>query len=302
MPTTYSPLRYPGGKTQLAPLVIEVLRTNGLFYGTYAEPFAGGAGIAWKLLLDNYVSYVYINDADPAIYALWHCVLRRTDAFCEKILRTEVTMEEWHRQRAVQAQRSATLFDLGFSTFFLNRTNRSGIIKGGVIGGKQQSGQYSIDCRYAKDSLVKKIQRIALYRDQVSLHKLDAAAFIEHVLPTLPLQSLINLDPPYYAKGPELYSNHYSHQDHAALARFVRKIKQPWMVTYDNVPEIRSLYAQYRLFTQQLKYSAQVKKVGTELLILDPRLKVPNSLRASTRQKAQGGNTKDLAREAREGL
>lgn len=45
------------------------MRANDLFYGTYVEPFAGGAGIAWKLLLENYMSEIIINDIDPSVYA-----------------------------------------------------------------------------------------------------------------------------------------------------------------------------------------------------------------------------------------
>lgn len=139
MPVNNSPLRYPGGKSQLAPFVIELLRANNLFGGVYVEPFAGGAGIAWKLLFDGYASEVWINDVDPAIHSFWHCVLIHTDELCAKIESTDVTIEEWHRQRRLQESAYAQSLELGFSTLFLNRTNRSGILKAGVIGGLAQA-------------------------------------------------------------------------------------------------------------------------------------------------------------------
>lgn len=275
MPVTDSPLRYPGGKTQLAPFVIELMRANDLFYGGYAEPFAGGCGIAWKLLLNNFVSHIYINDIDRSIYAFWASVLRQPDAFCERIEKTRVTMREWHRQREVQGDAAARILDLGFSTFFLNRTNRSGILSGGVIGGFSQDGEYRLDCRFNKRDLIAKIQRIALHRKQVTLKRLDGERFVRDELPKLARNVLCNIDPPYYKRGPELYCSFYRHEDHVRLARAVGKIKQPWLVTYDDVPEIREMYRRYPLLTKSLNYSAQEKRVGFELVVIDPRLVVP---------------------------
>jgi DNA adenine methylase len=279
MGNSISPLRYPGGKSQLTPLVIELLRRNDLFYGHYVEPCAGGAGIAWRLLLEDYVAEVHINDLDPAIYSFWYCVLNETEALCERIDRVKVTMAQWYRQRKVQADRSASKLDLGFSTFFLNRTNRSGIINGGVIGGYDQEGDYPIDCRFDKEKLIPKIQRIAARADRVTLHRRDAAVFLQTVVAHLPARTLVNLDPPYYVKGPELYRNHYTPKHHAKLAAAVDGIgQQRWMVTYDDTPQTRQLYEHYPLYQLSLTYYAQLKRKGAEILALDPRLSAPEGL------------------------
>lgn len=280
MPVTDTPLRYPGGKSQLIPFVIEVLRGNDMFLGEYAEPFAGGAGIAMHLLLNDYVSRIYLNDFDPSIYALWHSILHDTDAFCDRVERTDVNIEEWHRQRATYFNPSpASLLDTGFATLFLNRTNRSGIIKAGVIGGLKQEGTYKLDCRFNRQDLVRKIRRIAAYREQIELTCLDAEDFVRNIVPTTSEDTLVNLDPPYFDKGPELYTNFYRPEDHASLASEVGKMKRPWMVTYDDTPEIRALYAQYPRYSTSLNYSVQIKRIGTELLVLDPWLTAPESIR-----------------------
>lgn len=277
MPVTDTPLRYPGGKSQLAPFVVEVLRANDLMDGVYVEPFAGGAGIAWTLLLSGYMSEVWINDFDPAIHAFWHAVLNDTDALCSRIASTAVSIAEWHQQRAVQTQSSATLLDLGFSTLFLNRTNRSGILKGGVIGGLRQESAYPLDCRFNKADIIAKIRRIALYRDQVRLTRLDAESFIRGKMRRLPRHTLVNVDPPYYRRGPELYCSFYNHDNHASLARAVRGIKLPWMLTYDDTPEIRAMYDGLPMQHNELTYSAQVKRSAVELLVLAPALQWPMS-------------------------
>ena len=275
MPVTDTPLRYPGGKSQLAPFVVEVLRANNLFYGSYVEPFAGGCGIAWTLLLNRYVTEVHINDIDRSIYAFWSAVLRDTDALCERIRSTPVTIEEWHRQKEVQAASRPKRLDLGFSTLFLNRTNRSGILKGGVMGGHKQDGDSRLDCRFNRDGLIAKIERISRHKNNIHLHCMDAEKFITDELADVGRDALVNIDPPYYRAGPELYTRYYDHDDHVSLARAVGRIKQRWMVTYDDSEEIRRIYKKFPTYTQELMYFAQVKRIGTELLILDPKLKLP---------------------------
>ena len=274
MPITNTPLRYPGGKSQLTPLVLDVLRHNDLFYGEYAEPFAGGAGIACSLLLNGYVSRIHINDLDPAIHAFWWLVVNETERLARLVANTAVTIEEWHRQRAVQESSDADPLELGFSTFFLNRTNRSGIINGGVIGGLQQKGTYPIDCRFHKANLLKKIERLALHAEQINVTNLDGLEFLKRFNRKPKVKTLLNIDPPYYVQGPELYKAWFTAEDHAALAKAVSKLKAFWMVTYDSTPETRQLYDRYPSFSNSLRYTAQVKRSGVELLVMDPRLKL----------------------------
>lgn len=278
MPTTDTPLRYPGGKTQMTPLVLQIMQANDLMHCIYCEPFAGGAGIACKLLLAGAVSEVYINDIDPAIHAFWYSVLHHSDDLCQLISDTPVTMEQWHKQRAVLLQPPTSILRLGFATLFLNRTNRSGILKGGVIGGYEQKSDYPLDCRFHRRNLIHKVQRLALYKDQITLSCQDARLYLRGTAAKLPAHSLVNIDPPYFNMGPELYTSFYTAKDHTALARTVRALKVPWLLTYDDRAEICDLYAGMPSTRKSLYYTAQVKKVGVELLVVSPALKQPVSL------------------------
>ncbi|MCC8559106.1 DNA adenine methylase [Xanthomonas vesicatoria] len=278
MPVTNSPLRYPGGKTQLAPFVIDLARANNLYGGVYAEPFAGGAGIAWRLLLNGDMTEVWLNDIDPALYAFWNTVVHAPDPLCERILRTNVTMEQWRREKAALQDPNASQLDLAFATLFLNRTNRSGILKGGVIGGKNQQGSYKLDCRFNKDDLIHKIQRIHIYREVIKVTRLDAEVCLRKWVKELPKRGLINIDPPYYAQGRDLYLSFYNPEDHSRLAKLVRSIKRPWMLTYDDVPQIENLYSGLPTYRKGLTYYAQVKRRASELLVLAPQLKPPTGL------------------------
>jgi DNA adenine methylase len=274
-----SPLRYPGGKSRLLDLTALVLRLNDLERGHYAEPYAGGCGLALSLLYGGYVADIHINDIDPAIWAFWHSVLNQTEALLSLVNSVPVTVDEWHKQRAVYlAQDERDTVALGFATFFLNRTNRSGIIKeGGIIGGLAQEGKYKIDCRFNREDLSRRIGRIRKYRDRIQLTKLDAIEFFTHSEQNLPSRSLLFIDPPYFKNGSELYANYYLPGDHAVLSERINALNRPWIVTYDDVSEIRTLYKTKRQFCFDINYSLHEKRVGVELLIASKGIKMPSS-------------------------
>lgn len=280
MAQAISPLRYPGGKGCLLKLTADILERNNIDRGHYAEPFAGGCGLALALLYGGYVSEIHINDLDPAVHAFWYSVLFETEEFILLIEKSNLTIDEWHKQRNIhRAQNASDPLALGFSTFYLNRTNRSGIIKGGgVIGGFDQTGNYKMDCRFNKEDLVRRIRRMRRYQDRIHLSNLDAIPFIRQCN-SLPDRSMLFIDPPYYKKGPGLYTSFYKPGDHAILAATVLEASVPWVVTYDDTPEIRYIYRMRRQFSFDVNYTLQEKRVGTELLIASKGLRLPSETR-----------------------
>lgn len=273
-----SPLRYPGGKRKLSTYVKSIIEENGLCDGNYIEVYAGGAAVALDLLLQEYVRHIYINDISKSIYAFWHCVLDETDALCKLITDTPLNLDIWKKQKDIQENPvNYDILDLGFSTFFLNRTNRSGIITAGIIGGKNQDGKWKLDARYMKKDLIKRIELIARYRKRISLYNLDAVEFLNNIFPGLPDKSLTYLDPPYYIKGKDLYENYYEHNDHKKLSEVVikRMKKQKWMISYDNIPQVYEFYKDYRHITYQLNYTAQIRYYGSEVIFFSHNLKIP---------------------------
>lgn len=262
-------------------LVAQILRLNRLERAHYAEPYAGGAGLALSLLFGGHISEVHLNDVDRSVWAFWYSVLNDTDALVRRIETSPVDMPEWHRQREVYLHPED--FDdlsLGFATFFLNRTNRSGIIKGaGVIGGLNQTGNYKIDCRFNKSDLVRRIRRIAKYHSRIHLYRSDALDFIDDMDDVLPARSFLCIDPPYFNKGSSLYTSFYNPADHLAVSQAVLGLDRPWVLTYDNTPEISHLYKVRRQFSFDVNYSVQTKRIGTELLVASKGLKLPREVR-----------------------
>ncbi|MDD5435883.1 MAG: DNA adenine methylase [Nitrospira sp.] len=273
-----SPLRYPGGKGKLAPFVMFLIEKNGLLDGEYVEPYAGGAAIAFSLLFHEYVTDVHINDINEFIFSFWHSVLNETDELCRLIQDTPVNMKTWETQRAIQSTPlKHTKLECGFSTFFMNRTTRSGILEGGVIGGKNQDGVWKLDARYNKRDLISRIKKIACYANRIHLYNMDAVEFMNSIMPNLSKKTLVYLDPPYYAKGKDLYVNFYKPEDHSEIASMMsRQNKHKWIVSYDNVPAIADLYKNNRSITYSLNYSAANRYAGSEIMIFSDNSFVPD--------------------------
>lgn len=263
----HTPLRYPGGKGRFAPFVKDLMEANNLS-GDYLEPYAGGSGVALDLLFSGYCKNIHINDIDIAVFNFWKAVTENTECFLQLVNDTDVTIDEWYKQKDILARpENHSQLEHGFATFFLNRTNRSGILKGGVIGGKNQDGNYKLDARYHKGNLSKRIEKIGKFKDQIKVYNFDALELLEQVDSLLPSESLIYLDPPYYVKGQGLYRNFYVHDDHVKIRKALDLVKSKWIVSYDNCPEIKSIYEGYNQIDYALNYSAYYKTKGSEVMI-----------------------------------
>ena len=272
----YTPLRYPGGKRRLFGVVARLLEENGLNGVQYAEPYAGGAAVGLSLLFEEYASVIHLNDLSRPIFAFWYSVLHSTDELCERVERAAVTMEEWHRQRAVlESGEAADLTDLGFATLFLNRTNRSGIIAGGVIGGKMQRGAWTITARFNKPEIIQRIKKIGRYRTRIFLSQMDAVDFVQQKLSSLGSDSFAFLDPPYIANGKGLYLNDYTAESHVELAAAVAKLQVPWICTYDRAAIDLGLYGSHRRIEYDLPYMAQGRHRGGEVMFLSHDISLP---------------------------
>ena len=265
----YSPLRYPGGKGKLSLFMEYMIDRLGHRGGTYIEPFAGGAGIAVELLLKNVVNRIVINDYDKGVWSFWKAILTETDRFVEQVRTVPLTIDEWYRQHKICVnQNDKYSFELGFATFYMNRTNRSGIIKGGVIGGLEQAGNWTMDVRFNREDLINRIQNIASRKKDIKLYNKDISSFITNYVPLYEDNAFIYFDPPYYKKGKQLYMNYFSHEDHVRIESAIRQhINCDWIITYDDVKEIEEIYKDYQLYLYDLNYSVSAKCKASELMI-----------------------------------
>lgn len=273
-----SPLRYPGGKAKLYDKVRPIVCANRVGNRqVYLEPFAGGAGLALELLFHNDVDSIVINDLDYNIYCFWNSCLNHTDELCELIVTCRINMETWDAQKEIYRLPSVhSTLEVGFATFFLNRCNVSGVLRGGPIGGRAQKGNYLLDARFNREALVGRIRDISQRRDSIDLYNMDATEFMLTVLQDYPHENtFLNIDPPYVRKGPLLYENSFKESDHIALANVIQMLRHPWIVTYDACDLIENLYSDYRKEMVSLHYSVGQEKTGTEFLIYSNAINLP---------------------------
>ncbi|MEJ7694974.1 DNA adenine methylase [Daejeonella sp.] len=280
MATSKTPLRYPGGKQRLAPFVYEILQVNDLVGGHYVEPYAGGAGAALELLLSRQVSAIHLNDSSLPIFSFWRSVLHHTEEFCYMVASASLTIEEWQRQREIIKNPTQNdELQLGFSTFYLNRVNRSGVISGGIIGGLDQEGEWKMDARYNRSDLVQRIQSIAYRKSAISISNFDAEDYIMNYIPNnTPKNTLVYCDPPYFEKSGGLYLDDYKKSDHKRLAKTIQsRLNRKWILSYDAAAEILSYYSDRNYFLYDLQYNAANVYKGKEIFMFSDNLEIPNS-------------------------
>jgi len=264
---TLSPLRYPGGKAALAGFFADIINTLGINDARYIEPYAGGVGAGIALLRERIVQHLVINDIDPAVYAFWKAVVDNNEEFVDLVARTPLTIDEWQRQREVyRAQDEGDALRLGFAFFFLNRTNRSGILNAGVIGGRNQKGKYKIDARFNRRTLIERLTAIGCLADRISVSDLDGRTVIQKYAHDE--RSFMYIDPPYVQAGSQLYLNAFDGRDHKALSTIVNSIeKAHWLMTYDTSSLIERLYRDHFQCRLELTYSARHPGRAEELLV-----------------------------------
>jgi DNA adenine methylase len=285
MSSTYTVLRYPGGKSSLYGFLAQVIELNKIENCTYIEPYAGGAGAAIKLLMKGMVEEIILNDADSYIINFWKSILYRTDEFLKRLRDTQIDIREWQRQFDIlinsKQGKAVDYLDSGFAAFFLNRCNWSGILDARPIGGIEQKGKWKINERFNKRTLMRKIKRISRFRQQIRVCNMDALEFLQALDNLYDIdfrRCLVYLDPPYYVQGPSLYRIYYKHEDHLNLANQIKKeYRFRWLLSYDDVCPIHQIYKEVSRNVYNLNYYAHSLKIGKELIMASYDCVIPES-------------------------
>ncbi len=269
---TLSPLRYPGAKNYLAPVIESLLLQNRLAACTFVEPFAGSAAVSLYLLKRGVAHRSILIEKDPLIFSLWKCILNSPDELCDRIASRKISLASWLRYQRylkVEAPTPQNLTEAGYAGLFLNRVNYSGVLNAGPIGGKKQNSNYSIDCRFNRESLIQRIGEISKMRERIEVYFGDSIEVLRQIRERLasdPL-SVAYYDPPYFEHGKKYYRHSFEAKDHRRLALHINAA--PWhrVISYDDHPEIKKLYAGFTQLSLNWNYSARVARVGKELLI-----------------------------------
>ena len=270
-----SPLRYPGGKARLAPYISKLISSQKPRPRVYAEAFAGGAGAALKLLTDEDVDEIVINDLDPGIAAFWRSVFHSADELIESINHAEINIRAWREAKNIydNPEKFSDL-DLGFATFFLNRCNRSGILTARPIGGMDQTGKWKIDARFNRLALAERVRFLSNYSSRVTVEEKDARAFISSI-ERHGKNVFLYVDPPYIAQGDDLYLDALTMSDHEEISTQLKGSSLRWLVTYDTDERITGgLYGEHRIAEFMIAHTAHRQHVGTEFMVFSKSLTV----------------------------
>lgn len=288
LPTTETPLRYPGGKSQVYGQIISILRCNGMTDRVYVEPFAGGAGLALKLLFRDDVPAIVLNDIDPAIANFWQTILDNPDYLCNQLRETPVNLWSWLQQREIYEDPNCLWTpEHAFATLFLNRTSRSGILRGGPVGGKHQTGAVKIDARLTPVTIMnlcEKILKIASFRHRITVFSKDALELVGS-LAHKSKQHFIYADPPYIKKGAALYHNSFVDEDHRRFGEGIISCGSPFIVSYDKHPLAHEIYEELRMRLLTLRYSLSSRQRIEEYLFFSNDLEIPNEFNGGWKRK-----------------
>ena len=225
------------------------------------------------------VNEIVINDLDKGIYSFWRAILTETNRFIDDIRNVELTVNEWNRQRQVIDDCRRYSYELGFATFYMNRTNRSGIIKGGVIGGMEQAGIWKMNARFNREGLIERINKIAEKKRHIHLYNKDVSSFVLNYLPRYQQNAFVYFDPPYFEKGKQLYLNFFSYNDHVRIERMINNhVNCDWVITYDDVKEIADIYQNHILRRIDLNYSVAVKRKASEIIVFGHPDMIPTDI------------------------
>jgi len=283
-----SPLRYPGGKNALADYFEIVLKENLLIGSHLYEPYAGGASISLAMLSREVVAKATLVEKDPLIYAFWKCVRFEPDELCERIMKLSITVATWKKFQKYldpQAAQIYPLIELAIAGLFFNRSNFSGIIDAGPIGGMQQASEYKIDCRFNKERIIGLIESLASLGPRLSVVFGDALQYLRRVEGRIVAEpGVAYLDPPYLLQGHRLYRYSYERAQHQAVANLVANAKYSWIVSYDNHPYIRRLFSGQRIVPISLNYAVKESRRADELLISNIRMSEPIYLEPAGRE------------------
>jgi DNA adenine methylase len=286
-----SPLRYPGGKRRLVPYIAAALAENDLQPDFFVEPYAGGASVSLELLYLDLVGRIVIGDSDPMVNAFWETVVTDVDWLCEQVESISLDLKTWEhmKQTNFRARRK-----LALACLYLNRTSFNGALHEGAgpIGGKAQSSEYDIGCRFPRKRLVSRLRKCAKLADRIDVAPAqDAMITVRNARDRARREdasTFFYLDPPFWAKSRFLYRHSFTDLAHDRLADQLHWLHDHFLLSYDPAPKIVELYTGHTAGTVaeiELLYSGSSRSAGTEIVISNlPKLPAETKLWRTSRE------------------
>jgi DNA adenine methylase len=232
---------YIGGKKQLAATIIGCI--DKIPHETYAEPFVGMGGVF--LRRRRVPKGEIINDWSGDVATFFRVLQRHYVPFMD-MLRWQFTgRQEFERLKATDP---ATLTDLERAVRFL-------YLQRTAFGGKVAARNFGVDPAGARFNVTRLMPMLE------DLHERLAGVVIER-LPWSDFigrydrgSTLFYLDPPYFGGESDYGPGLFERADYARMAKVLGSIKGRFILSINDVPEMRRTFADFTIKSVQLSYS-----------------------------------------------
>ncbi|MBX9735480.1 MAG: DNA adenine methylase [Phycisphaerales bacterium] len=256
-----SPFRYPGGKTWLIPWIRRWLTSLPERPVEFVEAFAGGASVGLTVGVESLADHVSLVELDRDVYSVWRTILSpAVSSFTDRILHFAVTEAS---VRAIIASPVRSWPDRAFRTLIRNRMQHGGILAAGASLMREGENGNGLLSRWYPETLVRRIEEIHAHRRRFGALMVDAFGVLRANAHRPECAYFV--DPPYVAAGRRLYAHHQI--DHEALFRSCSKLAGPFLMTYDDSPEIQGLAKKYGFDTARVPMKSRQHIVKKELLV-----------------------------------
>ncbi len=246
-----------GGKRLLAKTIVNII--NQVDHKCYAEPFLGMGGVF--LRRTHKPKAEIINDYSKDVINFFRIVQKHPEELCRQLKFQIASRDEFKRQKAIN---SNCLTDVERAARFLYLQRMS-------FGGKVVGQSYALDttgnARFNTKNIMPAIEKLHLRLNQVQIECLDWAEFIQKVDK---VHTLFYLDPPYFGHENDYGKDMFDQSQFAKMADILSCIKGKFILSINNVPEIRESFANFNIKEVKTAYTAggnHFSKPVTELII-----------------------------------
>ena len=242
-----SPLRYPGGKSRAIPQIEKNLPAS---FTEFREPFVGGGSVFLFIRQKFPQAHIWINDLNFDLYCFWkfaQCDTTRLAAAVQTIKDDTTDGSQLFDELRNNLDAPISDFDRAVRFFVMNRISFSGTVDSGGYS------QLAFHSRFTHSS-IKRLRDLEPFLQGIRITHLDYKSVIHEPGEN----AFIFLDPPYlaatksrlYGKNGSLHTGF----DHTEFAEEMKKCPHPWLITYDDSPEIRKNFETSNIHEWELQY------------------------------------------------
>jgi DNA adenine methylase len=251
----HSPLPWLGGKSRLAERIVKLIPTH----DHYAECFAGAGWVFFRKPESRYES---INDINSDLISFYRCVQNHLEEFCRQFKWLLSSREFFDDFRSQMKGRGLTDIQRAARFYYLQRQ---------AFGGKLD-GVFGVDHQaLPKVNLLRIEEELSQVHLRLTRVRIENLPWAEHLRRYDGPRTFFYLDPPYYGGERDYGKGVFDRDDYARMAQALAGIKGRFLLSINDVPEIRETFAGFGMREVETTYSVcrEEKQRVRELLVMN---------------------------------